>query len=232
MNKEYTNETACGFARFALFGNFQFVICNLRFAVLLLILSNPSAIFAHSMDVFATVEGQTIKGKAQYHDGTPAKNCEVRAFDPWGEEIVQTKTDAEGKFTLTARFRCDYRLLVDAGDGHGGDYTISAALLPADLPSRAHPHSSQPAHSDDESNPQHSPEQPADAATADAKLHNIMLTQIHADIDALQEQLNNYEHRLRFRDILGGIGFIIGIVGVAYGYYCRGLMRNNRQTSK
>ena len=56
--------------------------------------------------------------------------------------------------------------------------------------------------------------------------------EIHADIDALQDQLNQYEHRIRFRDILGGMGFIVGLAGAAYGYYYRGLLRKKPQSRK
>ncbi len=211
------------------FSNLQFSICNFQFAIILLIFFSPLSLYAHSMDVFASVEGKTIQGKAHYHDGTPAKNCAVTAFDPSGKEIGRSKTDQQGKFTLEARFRCDYRLLVDAGDGHGGQYTISASVLPANLPAPGTSAVSQPAKSDHESDHQHLHSSPADAAAADTRLQQTMLAEIHADVDALQEQLNDYEHRLRFRDILGGIGFIVGIVGVACAYYYRGLLQKVRQ---
>jgi nickel transport protein len=91
--------------------------------------------------------------------------------------------------------------LVDAGDGHGGEYKISASLLPADLPTRGSPDRA--------------------LAESDTYRENALLAEMHADIDALQEQLDRYEHQIRFRDILGGIGFIVGIAGVAYGLYKR-----------
>ncbi len=115
------------------------------------------------MDVFAGVEGKTIHGKAKYHDGTAVKNGEVRAFDPWGQEIGRTKTDEEGTFALEARFHCDYRLLVDAGDGHGGEYTIPAKTLPEDLPSRTPADFSSPTHSHEEAVAQNAHEDQAGA---------------------------------------------------------------------
>jgi nickel transport protein len=198
--------------------NLQFAICNLQFAILILIFLAPSIALAHSMEIFAAVEGKTIQGKASFHDGTPARNADVKAFDPAGEEIGRTKTDDQGKFSLEARFRCDHRLLVDTNDGHGAEYTVFAKNLPADLP----PHgtsipSSDSAHADSESDLDHSHD-------------SALLKEIHADVDALQDQLDQYEHRLRFRDILGGIGFIVGLAGAAYGYYYRGLLRNKTQS--
>jgi nickel transport protein len=200
--------------------NLQFTICNLQFAIFLIVFLTPSFVIAHNMEIFATVEGKTIQGKASFHDGTPARNADVKAFDAAGEEIGRTKTDDQGKFSLAARFRCDHRLLVDTGDGHGVEYTILAKSLPADLP----PHgpaiaSADSARADSESDLDHSHD-------------SALLKVIHADVDALQDQLDQYEHRIRFRDILGGIGFIVGLTGAAYGYYYRGLLRNKTQSGE
>lgn len=204
----------------------QFSIFNFQFSIFLLIVFTTSSVFAHSIDVFATVEGKNIQGRANYHDGTPVKNSDVAAFDPSGKEIGRTKSDDEGRFILEARFRCDHRLLVDAGDGHGGEYTISAKLLPADLPPLgASAVSANSTRSHSEADPQHQHEQQADAETAEKNPQQALLMKIHADIDALQDQLDQYEHRTRFRDILGGIGYIVGLVGAAYAYYYRGLLK-------
>jgi nickel transport protein len=206
-------------------GNLQFKI--FQFAIFSSIILLPSTVFAHGMDVFASVEGKIINGKANYHDGTPVRDCDVIAYDTSNKELGRTKTDGEGKFALEAGFRCDYRLLVDAGDGHGGEYLIPAKALPSDLPPRGVSDvSADTAHSHIESDSQHLHEPQAETVTTDTKLdEKKLLSAIHADIDLLEEQLNEYEHRIRFRDILGGIGFIVGIVGAAYGCYYRGLMK-------
>ena len=174
------------------------------------------------MDVFASAEGKTIHGKANYHDGTPAKNCVVKAFDPAGKEIGRTKTDDEGKFTLEASFHCDHLLLVDAGDGHGGQYTIKAAELPEDLPPRSPGNVDHVEVKQNEANHDHDTLEEVDHNEAHFKA-------IHAEIVRLQEQLSKYEQRRRFRDLVGGIGFILGLAGIGYGYYYRGLLHKNRQ---
>ena len=169
------------------------------------------------MEVFATVEGKTIQGRAGFHDGTPARNADVKAFDPAGQEIGRTKTDEQGKFSLEARFRCDYRLLVDTNDGHGAEYTIAAKILPADLPQR-------------DSSAGSVVQVQADAEGGQGQLSDsALLKDIHGDVDALQDQLDRYEHSIRYRDILGGIGFIVGLAGAAYGFYYRGLLGKDRQ---
>ena len=41
------------------------------------------------------------------------------------------------------------------------------------------------------------------------------LAELSAQIDALRWQVHESDERLRLRDILGGIGFILGLAGVA-----------------
>ena len=44
------------------------------------------------------------------------------------------------------------------------------------------------------------------------------LASLRAEIVRLEEQFSAYEDRVRLTDILGGIGYIVGITGAAYYY--------------
>jgi nickel transport protein len=177
--------------------------------------------YAHKLNVFATAEGKTIHGKAYFHGGAPAQDVAVTALSPTGQPIGQTRTDGEGRFTLEARFHCDYRFLVETGDGHGGEYTLTAAALPEDLPVL-------PLHgngkTDDDTGrlrAERTPAAPQSASVIPADgqgqvLHELAI--LRAEVGRLEEQLHAYEDRLRLTDILGGIGYIAGLTGAAYYY--------------
>jgi len=155
---------------------------------------------AHRMDLIAHVHGSEIHGEAHFHGGIAAKDATVTALDPAGEKIGETETDEQGAFTLVAKFCCDHRLVVKTADGHGAQCTIAAGQLPSSLPPRAgaadHHHAS---HEHDQSE------------------------SIRADLASLREQLHGYEQKTRLRDVLGGIGYILGIAGIAF--YLLGLRR-------
>lgn len=179
----------------------------------------PAPAFAHQLNVFATVEGKTIHGKAYFRGGAPAQEVPVKALDPAGEEIGRTTTDAKGRFSLDAKFRCDHRLLVDAGEGHGGEYLIVAAALPVDLPHRGNGDATllpDPVPTADRSNPPLV--SPATASDKQIKALRAQLAQLQADV-------NRYEQRVRLSDILGGIGYILGLSGAAF--YFLGLRRKH-----
>ena len=175
----------------------------------------PGAGWAHKLNVFAHVEGQTIRGTAYFGSGTPAQGVSVVAFDPTGKELGRTTTDSQGLFSLEAHKRCDHKLVVETADGHGAKYTISAAELPADLPAGAG--SAVPAKST--SGPVVATAGPISGDETAKKLDAL-----HAEIIQLRVQLDQYEQRIRFRDVLGGIGFILGISGIAF--YFLGAKRN------
>ncbi len=185
----------------------------------LCILLSPAPLFAHQLHVFATAEGKTIRGRAYFRGGTPAQEVPVRAMDPAGEEIGRTTTDSNGQFSLEARFRCDYRLLVDAGEGHGGEYVIAAAALPGDLPPRSGGAAASP-----ETTPAAASQSDPPRASSSAP-DGGQIESLRAQMAQLQAEVNGYEQRVRLSDILGGIGYILGLSGAAF--YLLGLRRKH-----
>jgi len=163
--------------------------------VLVGVLLFASSALAHAVSVFAHAHDDSIHGEVSYFGGIPAKNAKVTALDPSGVEIGETTTDEDGKFTLKARFRCDHRLLVDTGDGHGAEFTVGATQLSQWLPPR-----------DDV------PKSTSESSSSS----NEQLEAIREQIVELRKQLDGYERKVRLHDVLGGIGYILGIAGVAF----------------
>ena len=159
---------------------------------------------AHGIHLSAHAHGDSIHGSAHFNDDTPVRGAKVLALDSTGEKIAETETDQQGEFTVKAKYRCDHRLLLDTGDGHGAEYLVTAAQLSPDLPARegvAVTTSAAPLSS--------ATHQHTHAAGGD-------LEALHDEVRQLREQLTQYERRVRLRDVLGGIGYIVGIFGVAY----------------
>jgi nickel transport protein len=64
----------------------------------------------------------------------------------------------------------------------------------------------------------------AELPEGDAVRANDNIDALTQQVVRLREDLNEYEQRLRFRDVLGGIGYIVGVSGVAF--YFLGARRN------
>jgi hypothetical protein len=190
------------------------------FLVVLVVLPRPA--LAHKLNVFAQAEGPTIHGRAYFSGGSPAIKIQVTALDAAGHELGRATTDQKGNFSLEAHRRCDYRLVAETGDGHGAEYTVSAAELPAVLP-RGDPALAvsvgQPPGPPGASSPFRpmTEGQAAMAAGGDGRVA-AELQALERQVGRLREQLDENENRLRFRDLVGGIGYILGLAGIAC--YC------------
>ena len=170
---------------------------------------------AHKTFVFATVQGNTVEGEVYFHGGDPARNVTVTIVSPGGGVLGKTSTDQEGKFTFEPRLRCDHKLIVDAGLGHQAEYTVEADELPRDLPADS------PGDSVSEADPAfffylfvqhvdlHAPMKTHDEENLTAEIRALA-----QQVAALRKDLDKSKARLRLQDILGGIGYILGIMGL------------------
>jgi nickel transport protein len=171
-----------------------------------LLLASPA--LAHGIRVTASVDGKTIHGRVTYPDGSPVKSCTVTGHDAADELLAKTKTDEDGKFAFEAWWRCDYHLEAETDDGHGGEYVVKAALLPGDLSPRdnqlvAESPSAERAHS-----------HAADDTSGENPWTAEQIRLIQAKLEALREKLDAHEKSVRLRDVLGGVGYILGVFGL------------------
>lgn len=187
---------------------------------LLAVFGQTTAASAHKLFVFAAVRGDVIEGEVYYHGGDSAGNVKVSVFDPGGKLLGETTTDPEGKFEFQPRLCCDHRLIADAGLGHAAEYTVEAGELPAALgPPSARTPGDSPPDSPQGAEPL-SPAAPARHAHGSPALANADLAAqteaLSRQIAALRQDLDRWKAQLRLQDILGGIGYILGVMGLIF----------------
>ena len=181
---------------------------------------------AHKIEIYAEVEGTTISGMVYFHGGSPAQGAKVEALAPDGRKLGETTTDAKGEFTLAAKYRCDHRLVVNAGGGHGGEGKVGADDLPKGLP----PYGAEEPAPAEPSSPKAGPTAetkpaaettPAPAEVApvspeEARLQRLIEAAVREQLRPLQRKLAEYQEKIRLSDVLGGIGYILGITGMLF----------------
>jgi len=183
--------------------------------------------YAHKLKLFATGEGREISGYVYFPGGGRAQGLTVTALAPDGSELGKAVTDAQGEFTIPAKFRCDHALVAETEDGHKATFLVEAAELDAGLsllgaapPAEAGAQG--PAHS--------AAGGEAPSHVSEERLRSLVDQAVREQVRPLREQLEGYEERTRFRDVLGGIGYIVGATGLAF--YFLGARRQSTASRK
>jgi nickel transport protein len=165
---------------------------------------------AHGLKALVTVEGTSLVGSAHLTPRKPLRHATVTVTDADGNVLATTTTDDAGHFEVEAKRRVDHRIIVDGGDGHVATYTVRADELPDSLLLSSPP---APLPQAGEGSTKALPALPA----PDADWRAFIDQSIARQIRPLREQLDAYQEKIWWRDVLGGMGYILGLGGLAFG---------------
>jgi len=207
-------------------------------AALLILHGAPAC--AHKLKVFATADGKTISGYAYYSGGARPRSVTIQLVGPNGEKLGKTRTNEKGEFTFEAGYKCDHIVTIDTGDGHGANWTVHANELPDDLPLLGRSNSGSPpdAAAGDKPDKPASQDKDGDApplsdierAVADAVSKEI--GPLRTQINKYREEIQKYQEKIRLHDILGGIGYIAGVAGLAFYFLGRRTGKGRRPAAR
>ncbi len=186
---------------------------------------------AHKVKIFASVEADIISGYGYYTSSARAKNVAVNFIGPDGNTFQRIKTDDKGEFEVKARYRTDTLISLSTGDGHGAKWLITADEFPADLPGYplANGEDSAVDIPGENAAPSHvhaAKQQPSDGAAEIIPLLRRELRPLQEQINQLRAQIDLQEEKKQFQDILGAIGYILGLTGI--GFYIAAKRRRGR----
>jgi nickel transport protein len=191
-------------------------IFALRFISLTLMLLLASQALAHRVNIFAWVEGEKVFVECKFPDGTKVNEGIIRVLDSAGKELLNGRTNDKGEFSFKVPKLDDVTIVLEAGMGHRADWPLSLQDLsqPGEAPKKAlpaepHPVSKTEAQPDQESSSAIASPPPEGIDQAIEKALDKKLAPIMKMLAEMHEQ------RVRLTDVLGGLGYIFGLVGVA-----------------
>tara|TARA_B100000609_G_scaffold188256_1_gene174297 strand:+ start:161 stop:790 length:630 start_codon:yes stop_codon:yes gene_type:complete len=190
-------------------------IITLLFSVI--IFTSPSA-KAHKVRVFAYESGGEITAEAKFGSDRPAKNSAITVETEDGETLLSGTTDEVGIFRFAIpdaaqKKSMNLSIVVNAGEGHRGAWL----LTPADyLEESRSPEMQRAALSPSrlENSTQH---QVSDISFRDCEQLAAMVEQIVEKEFAPIKRLlaEDREKKIDIQAILGGLGYIFGLAGIA-----------------
>ncbi|MGB6370323.1 MAG: hypothetical protein WBF68_04745 [Atribacterota bacterium] len=171
----------------------------------LIIMTINISVFAHKVNIFAYVEGEKIYTESYFNDGKKCIDSKIEVFDNQGNKLLEGLTDKEGEFSFEVPSEDgDLKIVLSASMGHRAEYSISA----------------------DESRGTAGlikEENKEPVSVISPETSSVDLKEIQSIIeDALDEKLKpimreikkSQEDKISPTEIIGGIGYIIGIFGI------------------
>lgn len=202
--------------------------------VLIFLLLLPMSALAHRVNVFAYAEGDIIHVEARFQKGVPAQDSEVRvSHAKSGREYLQGKTDGEGRFSFPipeqARAdRADLKILLSAGEGHQNEWILAAGEYlppPAALPAGEKSEKTKVAAANPVRNPvstavaQAAPLPQVAGSVTDCPAAPDVTAVVEAAVERKiaplrQMMLDSQNQDPGLREVVGGIGYLVGIAGL------------------
>jgi len=176
----------------------------------------PAVVLAHRVTVFAWVEGDTVVVTGKFSGGKKVKGGAVLVKDLSGHLLLEGRTDDNGEFTFTPPQKTGLKIVLYAGAGHRGEWVLEAAEWTGAETASAKPEEVLPAR--EPSAPSvHVSSGQTGTGLSEAVLRTIVEEALERRLAPIERRLNQSLTRDEgpsLTDILGGIGYILGLVGL------------------
>ncbi len=193
------------------------------FMVVLILLPFSQAL-AHNVTVFAWVEGDTVHVESKFSGGRRPVAAPVEVYDARGNLLLKGVTDEKGEFSFKVPEKTEMKVVLLAGMGHKGEWIIPLSdieTVSADATAQVAETNSQPFISAEPNQAKSAlptvggnPD-PAGYVTA-AEIRNAVEGALDAKLKPVMKLLvETRQSGPSVTDILGGIGYIFGLIGVA-----------------
>lgn len=167
---------------------------------------------AHRVAVYAYVEGDQIKGEGYMPGGGKVSNQPVQLQDSGGKVLAETKTKQDGSFAMPLpQGKPPFNIVLNAGPGHRATFQLEQSA-------------------DNEAGKIAEPEkvapkgEPAVAGIDVAELKTMVRQAVQESLAPVRAQLAEmalHANDVSLRDIIGGLGWIVGILGLALFFKAR-----------
>ena len=199
---------------------------NLKIIILIffyvcVILNMVDAASAHRVNVFAWVDGDTIHVESKFSGGKKVNAGKVVVTDPQGVELLSGLTNDQGEYSFKVPKQSDLRIILNAGQGHRGEWTVKASELQGMAAETGTEASAEKTVADKlkKALPGESVDMETPGSGAGIKpqdLEAVVESVLDRKLKPITTMLADLQQKgPGVRDIFAGIGYILGLVGIA-----------------
>jgi nickel transport protein len=187
------------------------------FMASLFVISINIPALAHKVTIFAWAEGDTIFTESKFSGGKRAINAQVLVFDIQGKQLLQGKTDLNGEFSFKIPKITDLRIVLNAAMGHKAEWTIPESEI---REASGHLENKRTGESS----------QPSAVGLSRQEIKDLFDDSLDRKLRPIVRMLNESQSKgPSVTEIVGGIGYIFGLMGLALYFKNRGKQRQREQ---
>jgi nickel transport protein len=189
--------------------------------IMLWLLFLPDSASAHKVTIFAWVDGDTVFTQSKFSGGKRVKNAPVLVYDSKDVLLLDGKTDKKGMFSFKIPQKTSLKIVLKASMAHMAVWKIPVEALGGTEPENA-------AKTDGPQNSLKPPSGSMDIETHEQvsgsstvalgkrEIEEMIDSSLDKKLAPITEILADSIHRgPGITEIMGGIGYILGLVGVA-----------------
>lgn len=184
---------------------------------------------AHAVYLFAWVDGDRVCSEGYFAKKNKVRDGAVTVRNATGSLVAEGRTDEQGLWCFRAPAPQDLTFVLNAGQGHRAEFILPAKEFPSGRSPAADKETpATPETSSTEKVPAISPAQRSTAASLDdgslrALVRDAVREELQSQLSPIRQALaeKNADPGPTLRDILGGLGWIIGLAGLAAWYTAR-----------
>jgi len=183
------------------------------FLASVLIISTTLPALAHKVIIFAWVEGDTVFTESKFSGGRRAINAQVLVLDREGKQLLEGRTNDKGEFSFKVPKITDLRVVLTAGTGHKGQWTIPESEIREAgcvLGEKRAVESSQP----------------ITVGLSKEEIKDLIEDSLDRKLRPIVRMMTESQSKgPSVNEIVGGIGYILGLMGVAIYFKNKGKKR-------
>jgi nickel transport protein len=192
---------------------------------------------AHGVSVFAWVEGDTVYVESKFSGGKKVNSGKITVTDAQGTELLTGTTNDQGEFSFKIPKKTALKIVLSAGAGHRAEWVIPVSEIDLSdkkevpLEGKSAQNGSAASKSKIET----------DAAENTQPLSGLTEKDLQAAVEAAVEKklkpvmkmlVESKQRGPTAKDIFSGIGYIIGLVGIAAYIHSRKKKKLDRENTE
>jgi nickel transport protein len=167
---------------------------------------------AHRVTIFAWVDGDTIHTQSKFSGGKRVYNGEINVFDLDGNLLLKGNTDENGEFSFKVPKNTSLKIELIAGMGHQNEWIVPVEEI-GTIKQDSSVVSDQP--EDSNSVLETKTKASITVGLTGEELEQVVEQAVEKKLKPVMQMLSDLsDPGPGISDILGGIGYIIGLVGI------------------